>query len=105
MDLRIFYLKSRDVYIVEGLIVSRRRRGFPAITAFAWTGRLFSVPGQKKPVPLEFLEPRVVLPLRWGGQTFVRTFLWKKPMAGFFRPLAGFSRCKLPSTVTFWQGV
>jgi hypothetical protein len=35
MDLRIFYLKSRDVYIVEGLNVSRRRRGFSAIKAFA----------------------------------------------------------------------
>jgi hypothetical protein len=63
MDLRIFYLKSRDVYIVEGLNVSRRRRVFPAITTFAWIGRLFPVPGRKKPVPLGFSEPRVVLPL------------------------------------------
>jgi hypothetical protein len=51
MDLRIFYLKSRDIYIVEGLNVSRWRRAFPAISAFAWTSRLFPVPGQKKPPP------------------------------------------------------
>jgi hypothetical protein len=48
MDLRIFYLKSRDAYIVEGLNVSRRRRGFPAITAFAWTGRCYSVMAPEK---------------------------------------------------------
>jgi hypothetical protein len=54
MDLRIFYLKSRDIYIVEGFNFSRWRRVFPAVSAFAWTGRLFSVPGQKKPPPLGF---------------------------------------------------
>jgi hypothetical protein len=55
MDLRIFYLKSKDIYIVEGLNVSRWRRVFPAVSAFAWTDRLFLVPGRKKPVPLGFL--------------------------------------------------
>jgi hypothetical protein len=56
-------------------------------------GWLFLVSDRKKLPPWNFHNPK------WcyrsaGGQTFVQIFQGKKPVAGFFWPLAGFRRAK-----------
>jgi hypothetical protein len=97
MDFRIFYLKSRDIHIVEGFLLSRWRRVFQLNQNFPLQAIFFRCLARKSRSPWDFLKQEWCYQPDGGGARLLSGFfIGKSQWLAFFGPLPALAGLSVP---------